>query len=187
MRPCSSRAVNACNCMPNGSNEAAERVCGADPDTLQSLLDKSLLRRRDSGAAGRYWMLETIRDYASERLEESDDAAAARLRHAEWCCEQAERLVGPPGRWLGEEFGDFRADYDNVRIALAWAWTSGHDELGLRLGATTYRFWMRGQTFGRRLGSRRSPVRHPPLRSTREALPRTRRSSQRGRSSPPAR
>jgi predicted ATPase/class 3 adenylate cyclase len=127
---------------------AAEDVCGADPDTLQSLLDKSLLRRRDSTAGVRYWMLETIRDYASERLEQSGDAATVQFRHAEWCCELAERLIGQPGPWLGgdEEFGDFQADYDNVRSALAWIWTSGHDELGLRLSATV-RFWMRNSLF----------------------------------------
>jgi predicted ATPase/class 3 adenylate cyclase len=129
------------------SYEAAEDVCGADPDTLQSLLDKSLLRRRDSTAGVRYWMLETIRDYASERLEQSGDAAPVQLRHAEWCCELAERLVGPPGPWLGDEdFGEFEADYDNVRSALAWIWTSRHAELGLRLSATL-RFWMRNSLF----------------------------------------
>ena len=51
------------------SYEAAEQVADADPDTLQSLLDKSLLRKRESDAGPRYWMLETIREYATERLE----------------------------------------------------------------------------------------------------------------------
>jgi predicted ATPase/class 3 adenylate cyclase len=130
------------------SYEAAEEVCGTDPDTLQSLLDKSLLRRRDSMAGARYWMLETIREYASERLEQSGDASAVQLRHAEWCCELSERLVGPPGPWLvgDEEFREFEADYANVRSALAWSWTSGHDELGLRL-STIVRFWMRKNLF----------------------------------------
>jgi predicted ATPase/class 3 adenylate cyclase len=132
----------------SSSYEAAEQVCGAEPDTLQSLLDKSLLRRRDATAGARYWMLETIREYASERLEESADAEAIRLRHAEWFCGLARRLVGPPGPWLGpEEFDEFRADYDNVRSALEWSWRSGHDELGLRLGSTTLRFWMRDGLF----------------------------------------
>jgi predicted ATPase/class 3 adenylate cyclase len=129
------------------SYEAAEEVCGADPDRLQSLLDKSLLRRRDSPAGVRYWMLETIREYASERLEQSDDAGAVQLRHAEWCCELAERLVGPPGLGHGDEnFGEFEPDYDNVRSALSWIWASGHDELGLRLSVTV-RFWMRNSLF----------------------------------------
>jgi len=129
------------------SYEAAEEVCGADPDTLQSLLDKSLLRRRDSIAGARYWMLETIREYAAERLEQSGEASAVQLRHAEWCCALSERLVGPPGPRLGdEEFGEFEADYANVRSALAWVWMSGHDELGLRL-STVAPFWMRKNLF----------------------------------------
>jgi predicted ATPase len=48
--------------------EAAEEVCAADLDTLGSLADKSLLRHSD----GRYWMLETIREYALERLPERE-------------------------------------------------------------------------------------------------------------------
>ncbi len=48
--------------------EAAESVCDADPDTLQSLLDKSLIRRREERGQTRYWMLESIRELAVERL-----------------------------------------------------------------------------------------------------------------------
>ena len=51
--------------------EAAEEVCDADLDTLQSLVEKSLLRFTD----GRYWMLETIREYAAERLERGGEPA----------------------------------------------------------------------------------------------------------------
>ncbi len=54
--------------------EAAEAVVDADPDTLQSLLDKSLLRRRDTELEPRYWMLETIRSYAAEKLDLRGDA-----------------------------------------------------------------------------------------------------------------
>ena len=129
------------------SYEAAEDVCSADPDTLQSLLDKNLVRRRDSVSGSRYWMLETIREYASERLDQGGEADIVRLRHLEWCCALAERLVGAPGPWLrSEQFGDFDADYDNVRSALAWAWQAGHAEHGLRLCAA-FRFWMRKGLF----------------------------------------
>jgi predicted ATPase/class 3 adenylate cyclase len=64
--------------------DSAEAVCGADLDTLASLLDKSLLRRR-TGRLGeeRFWMLEIIREYGAERLDESGDADAIRRRHAE--------------------------------------------------------------------------------------------------------
>src|SRR5439155_8296677 len=56
---------------------AAEDVAGADLDTLQSLVDKSLVRHTNE----RFWMLETIRGYAIERLAESGSARELRLRH----------------------------------------------------------------------------------------------------------
>ena len=64
--------------------ETAELVCNADLDTLASLLDKSLLRRR-TGRLGeeRYWMLETIREFALERLRDSGRDDDLRRRHAE--------------------------------------------------------------------------------------------------------
>jgi predicted ATPase/class 3 adenylate cyclase len=61
--------------------EAAEEIADADPDILQSLLDKSLLRKRDSPLGRRYWMLETIGEYAAEKLEASGDAERLRRRH----------------------------------------------------------------------------------------------------------
>jgi predicted ATPase len=57
---------------------AAEEVCEADLDTLQSLLDKSLVRFTDE----RYWMLETIREYAAGKLEESGETPEVRRRRA---------------------------------------------------------------------------------------------------------
>jgi predicted ATPase/class 3 adenylate cyclase len=129
--------------------EAAEEVCGADPDTLQSLLDKSLLRRRDSTFGSRYWMLETIREYAAERLEDSGEASTLRLRHAEWCCALAERLIGLPG-YAHVPGGDSEDglervvhEDDNIRGALGWAWATDEDDVGLRLGAACLRYWMR--------------------------------------------
>src|SRR5205807_362777 len=67
--------------------EAAEKVAGADVDTLQSLVDKSLIRHmRD-----RYWMLETIREYAAERLIETPDASDVERRHADFFIALAEQ------------------------------------------------------------------------------------------------
>src|SRR5207253_7409229 len=64
--------------------ETAELVCDADLDPLASLLDKSLLRRRTRLLGEeRYWMLETIREFALERLGESGRGDDLRRRHAE--------------------------------------------------------------------------------------------------------
>jgi hypothetical protein len=73
--------------------EAAEAVAGADPDTLQSLVDKSLVRRREAAPAPRFWMLETIRAFAAERLGEHPDATT-----------------------LSERYGRFFADFAGVRF-----------------------------------------------------------------------
>ena len=67
--------------------EAAEAICGADVDAIASLVDKSLLRR----TGDRYWMLETIREFAAERLDELADAPSLRDRHAAWYVELGER------------------------------------------------------------------------------------------------
>ena len=73
--------------------EAAEEVCDADIDTLQSLIDKSLLRRQGE----RFWMLETIREYATERLEERGEEDELRRRHADYFLSRAEdAAVGGP-------------------------------------------------------------------------------------------
>jgi predicted ATPase/class 3 adenylate cyclase len=67
--------------------EAAEGICEADLDQLQSLVDKSLVRVRDGG---RFWMLETINEFADERLAESGEEDELRRRHAKFFLRLAE-------------------------------------------------------------------------------------------------
>src|SRR5262249_2458040 len=62
---------------------SAEQVGGADLDLLQSLLNKSLLRRRDGLRAPRFWMLETIREFAAERLVATGESNDLRRRHVD--------------------------------------------------------------------------------------------------------
>ena len=70
--------------------EAAEQIVDADVDTLASLLDKSLVRRRtDADGSERYWMLETIHELAAERLAEQPDGERILRRHADWVLEIA--------------------------------------------------------------------------------------------------
>ena len=120
--------------------EAAEVVCAADLDTLHSLVDKSLVRVREGD---RFWMLETLREYASERLEQSARAAELRRHHAECFLALAERAAN-----LLETDGLERsgllvtADEDNFQEAFEWAGSAGSRALGLRLASALWRFWI---------------------------------------------
>jgi predicted ATPase len=118
--------------------EAAEQVADADLDTLQSLVDKSLLRFTD----GRYRMLETIREYAAERLEKSGDAEELRRSHADYflaLAQEAEpRILGmSPQDWLDR----LEREHDNLRAAFGSLETAGETQLALELGGTIWEFW----------------------------------------------
>ena len=123
--------------------EAAEQVADADPDTLQSLLDKSLLRKRDTAYEPRYWMLETIREYATERLENSGETDEIGRRHAErflTLAEEAEPHLrsGDPTTWLER----LEPEHDNLRAALDYLIAAGETQLVLRLVSAVSNFWM---------------------------------------------
>jgi predicted ATPase/DNA-binding SARP family transcriptional activator/DNA-binding CsgD family transcriptional regulator len=116
-------------------------------DLLSRLVDKSLMVAGASGDGGvRYRLLEPVRQYARERLEESSEAEAVRRRHAEChlrLAEEAEpKLRGAEyGVWLER----LEREHDNLRAALGWALGRGEAELGLRLGGALGEFWqMRG-------------------------------------------
>jgi predicted ATPase len=131
--------------------DAAEAVCETTPERLAALVEHNLLQHHTTPAGSRYTMLETIREYAAEQLELTDEAETLRQRHAEWCCD----LEGLPGltgrvspRIRGEEGMQLlRAEYDNIQSALDWAWAQSQDELRLRLGAACFRMWMERALF----------------------------------------
>jgi predicted ATPase/class 3 adenylate cyclase len=121
--------------------ESAEAVCVPDLDTLESLLDKSLLRRRTGRLEEeRFWMLETIREFAAERLAESPDAAVVRRRHAERMLE-----IARSAHLTEQDDEPFQlpivlAERDDMRAALDWA--AGDDvELALELLVALENFW----------------------------------------------
>jgi len=118
--------------------EAAEAVCDLTLDSLATLVDNNLLRRRE----GRFTMLETVRQFAVERLEEAG-ATELRRRHAEWLTELAETMaerttVGgeDAGVWLDR----IQPEHDNIRAALAWS-IDEDPELALRLASSLRLFW----------------------------------------------
>ncbi|MEO8391737.1 MAG: tetratricopeptide repeat protein [Chloroflexota bacterium] len=117
--------------------EAAEAVC-LDKlslnllDGLASLLDKNLLKQ-EAGLDGepRFRMLETIREYALERLASDDEFDDLRSRHAEYFTTLAERIEPNHLRWLN----NLEVEHDNFRAALAWS------ENGLRRALALGLFW----------------------------------------------
>jgi predicted ATPase/tetratricopeptide (TPR) repeat protein len=121
--------------------EAAEAVCDCTLETLAGLVDKSLVRERD----GRFSMLETIGEYAVDRLSELGGAGEARSRHAAYYLAGAEDHSGEGFRDLEREDVDwFEGEHDNVRAALDWL--SGHEteaDSELRLTKTCGLFWVK--------------------------------------------
>jgi predicted ATPase/DNA-binding SARP family transcriptional activator len=125
--------------------EVAETICETTIERLAALVEHNLLQYHTTHGGSRYAMLETIREYATEQLELTDDAEPLRRRHAEWCCELVETLFSPifhSHRGDSEEsFQRLDEEYDNIQAALAWARRNDEHELGLRLGTACFRFW----------------------------------------------
>jgi len=125
------------------SLEGASAVLRRDPtEVLASLVDKSLVDVVPAGSTNRYRMLQTVREYALDRLVEAGDEDEARLAHAEYVTELAESsndgLRGPDqAAWVST----MKAEHDNVRAALDWSLVEGHIEMALRLVAAMGRFW----------------------------------------------
>ena len=121
--------------------EAAECVCECDLETLASLVDKSLVRERD----GRFSMLETIREFARERLTELEPDGVSLRRHAEYFLEQARVHDDSPVDDMSvEEFEWFVREHDNLRAALDWWHEQESAEPELRLINSCWEFWERG-------------------------------------------
>jgi non-specific serine/threonine protein kinase len=124
--------------------DAAGHVCGdvgADaPETLARLVEKSLVVRvHDGGQVARYRLLDMVRAFSAVRLDEADDARAARDLHLEYFARLGEVISA------GYESGDpdaevqFSDELDSFRAALAWARES-EPPAGLRLAGAIFRF-----------------------------------------------
>jgi predicted ATPase len=94
--------------------EAAEEIADASLDTLQSLVEKSLLRFTRE----RYWLLETIREYAREELEQAEDLDRVHDVHARWYASRAEERAYEIGREEPAALAWAASEIDNLRAAL---------------------------------------------------------------------
>ena len=131
------------------SLEAVQAVCSCDPvcaddilDLLAHLVDKSLVifEQRDSEA--RYRMIETIRQYARDRLLESSEAAMVRGRHLDYYLKLAQ--TAEPKLHGSEQFvwlDTLELEHNNLRAALEWSQGEGRAEQGLELAAALLEFW----------------------------------------------
>jgi predicted ATPase/DNA-binding winged helix-turn-helix (wHTH) protein len=130
--------------------EAAEAVCNTGRDLgmdlfdgLASLVDKNLVQRMDLLAAeARFAMLETVREYAIERLASSGEEPASRRAHAAYClvlAEEGNPELSPAERDLWLSRCDL--EIDNFRSALDWLFANKDLDWGLRLCMALFRFW----------------------------------------------
>jgi predicted ATPase/uncharacterized protein HemY len=131
--------------------EAASAICAGDEvpddeievlDLLGHLVDKSLVDADQQGADQRYRLLQTIQQYARDRLRESNQEAHFRTRHRDWYLQQAEQAQrGLLGATPKEWFDYLETEHDNLRAALAWSLEQEDAPASLRLGWAIYQFW----------------------------------------------
>jgi predicted ATPase/DNA-binding SARP family transcriptional activator len=121
------------------TREAVSAVCG-DVGPLAELSEGSLVRRSTDG---RYRMLQTIREYAVERLDAEEDSFEIRSRHAGHFLELAEELVAAlAGEGVEAAYATFEREHDNFRAALAFTAAAGLVQLRIRLAAAVGHFWL---------------------------------------------
>jgi tetratricopeptide (TPR) repeat protein len=141
---CTLAAAEAVACRPPAAQPPNHPT--AQPptlDLLEFLVDQSLLQTSQADDELRFTMLETVREYAAERLEESGEAGDIRQRHARFYLALAEEAES---KFFGREsvawLDRLEAEHDNLRAALAWS-IEEDVEVGLRLAGALGEFWYR--------------------------------------------
>jgi predicted ATPase/DNA-binding SARP family transcriptional activator len=121
--------------------EAAQRVTGADLSALEGLIDKQLLRRQGSGCATRLLMLETVREFAQERLDAEESTVDVHARHCRHYLELAE-CAEPQLNTRGEAdwLARLDAEIDNLRAAIDWS-LRRDPAVALRLASLLAWYW----------------------------------------------
>jgi non-specific serine/threonine protein kinase len=125
----------------------AQRVTTIDTwevlELLTSLVDKSLVLAEDRDGRTRYRLLETVRQYAAEKLQTFQQTEQSKQRHIEYFLTLVETLEA---RFWGPEqvptLQQLEQEHDNLRIALEWCGQAGLTEAGLRMTGVLWWFWM---------------------------------------------
>ena len=132
--------------------EAAEAICAEEPgaayeaydvlDILSSLIEKSLVLMEQRGGEARYRLLEPVRQYGQDKLQECAEAATVRRTHRDWYARlaaqaEAATLEAQQESW----FERLEAEHDNLRVALAWSLEQQEAETAAQMGAAIWRFW----------------------------------------------
>ena len=139
------RALRALSAFVGGCTlNAADAVASADLVLLESLVDKSLVRYRvDEAGQDRYWLLETIREYAGARLREAGEEEDVQRRHRQCFVGAAADLSGDGFLHTGTEVPFFRADRANYRLVLLAALADADAATALSLAASLAHIWHR--------------------------------------------
>ncbi len=129
--------------------EGVEAVCDTKSDLdldlldgMASMVDKSLVQQVEQARGeSRFMMLETIREYALEKLEANGEEALTKRAHAAYCLVLAEEATEQSGAEAAEWLVRLGFEHDNFRAALEWLTQTKDVHWGLRLGTALFRFW----------------------------------------------
>lgn len=135
---------------PGGFDLDAAQAVGADSnvesyqvlDQLSLLVDKSLVVAEDTGSGMRYRLLETVRQYAQEKLGESGEAGEVRTRHRDYYTTAAIDMDSQGLSGLGRLLVWAQNEIDNLRAAFMWSYENSDLETALRLVSTLQQFWI---------------------------------------------
>jgi non-specific serine/threonine protein kinase len=128
------------------SLEAVEAIAAREPpvvDTLARLIDQSLVLVEHCGESARFGLLESVRAFARERLDEAGESAAAEQQHTAFFVQETARAE--PGLWGSEQqvwLVLLERERDNLRTAIARAVAAGEVEAAVRIGSALWRFWV---------------------------------------------
>src|SRR5579859_1400574 len=132
------KAAESISC-GDGSTTSGNNVL----DLLQRLVDKSLVVGEDEAGDRRFRFLETVRQYAAERLIDAGEEDRMRSHHLAWCVEMVVGLCGDGSTVVNSAsaFTKVEQERDNIRSALRWSIDAAEIETGLTLAAAMFQLW----------------------------------------------